>query len=44
MVSVELPLLVIDVGLKLTVAPDGWPLTANPMLPVNPFWAVAVTV
>ncbi len=36
-VSVELPELVTDVGLKLAVAPVGNPLTLNAAVPVKPF-------
>jgi hypothetical protein len=43
-VSVEEPDALIDVGLKLEVAPAGRPLAPSPTVPVNPFCAVIVTV
>ena len=35
-VMVELPAPVIDVGLKLTVTPDGWPLALSEIAELNP--------
>jgi hypothetical protein len=33
---VDVPAPVIDVGLKLTVTPVGWPVACNPIAPLNP--------
>jgi hypothetical protein len=43
-VSVAVPELVIDVGLKLAVAPLGSPLALNATVPVNPPDGETVTV
>ena len=43
-VRVEEPEPVIEVGLKLAVAPPGSPLALKITLPLNPFNAVTVTV
>jgi hypothetical protein len=43
-VSVELPAPVIDVGLKLAVAPAGNPVRLSATLPLKPFTAVVDTV
>ena len=42
-VRVELPDVLIDVGEKEAVAPDGRPLTDKPTVPVNPFSAPIFT-
>ena len=43
-VSVELPEVFTEVGLKLAVAPVGSPLTLKPTVPVNPFTAPIVAL
>ena len=43
MLRVVEPEVVICVGLKLAVAPEGTPLALRPTVPVNPFNAVMVT-
>ena len=43
-VSVEEPDPLIDVGLKLAVAPAGRPPALRPTVPLNPFCGVMVTV
>jgi hypothetical protein len=43
-VSVELPEVVIDAGLKLAVAPEGKPLKLRLTVPVKPFSAPIVVV
>jgi len=43
-VSVELPAPLIDVGLKLAVAPAGNPVRLSATVPLNPFTAVVDTV
>ena len=43
-VSVELPAPVIDVGLKVAVAPAGNPVRLSATLPLKPFTAVVDTV
>ena len=43
-VTVEVPELVIVVGLKLAETPEGNPLALSVTVPVNPFWAVRVSV
>ena len=42
--NVEEPAPLIDAGVKLADAPDGSPVALNATVPVNPFWAVVVTV
>jgi hypothetical protein len=42
-VSVDDPEPLIEVGLKLAVAPDGNPLALIDTLPLNPFRAVTLT-
>ena len=44
MLRVVEPEVVICVGLKLGVAPEGAPLALKPTVPVNPFNAVMVTL
>ena len=43
-VMVELPAPVIDVGLKVTVTPEGWPLALRETAPANPPVTVLVMV
>jgi hypothetical protein len=43
-VSVEEPELLMEVGLKLALAPEGKPPALRATVPVNPFCGVAVTV
>lgn len=43
-VIVELPEPVTEVGLKLALAPDGWPDALKVTVPAKPFCAVAVMV
>lgn len=43
-VMVELPAPVIEVGLKLTVTPDGWPVADKAMTPLKPPVTVLVMV
>ena len=43
-VMVELPAPVIEVGLKVTVTPEGWPLALKAMVPLNPPVTVLVMV
>jgi len=43
-VSVELPEVVMEVGEKLAVTPEGSPDAPNPTVPVNPFSAPTVAV
>jgi len=44
MVMVEVPAPVIEVGLKPTVTPEGWPLADKEMTPLNPPVTVLVMV
>jgi hypothetical protein len=44
MVSTEFPEPVVEVGLKLAVAPDGNPLALHATVPVKPFKALRVVV
>ena len=43
-VIVEVPAPVIEVGLKVTVTPEGWPLALKAMVPLNPPVTVLVMV
>jgi hypothetical protein len=43
-VSVELPPALTDVGLNVPVALVGKPLTLKLTVPLNPFWALVLTV